>query len=69
MLLVASFVAKGQKIYDYSGVVSNSYDFLLYLPEGYENSQEELPVILYLHGKSCTGTDINMVTKYGTITA
>ena len=69
MLLAASFVAKGQKLYDYSGVLSNAYDFLLYLPEGYENSQEELPVILYLHGKSCTGTDINMVTKYGTITA
>lgn len=69
MLLAASFVAKGQKIYDYSGVVSNGYDFLLYLPESYENSQEELPVVLYLHGKSCTGTDINMVTKYGTITA
>lgn len=69
MLLAASFVAKGQKIYDYSGVLSNAYDFLLYLPESYENSQEELPVILYLHGKSCTGTDINMVTKYGTITA
>lgn len=69
MLLAASFVAKGQKIYDYSGVVSNGYDFLLYLPESYENTQEELPVVLYLHGKSCTGTDINMVTKYGTITA
>ena len=69
MLLTASFVAKGQKLYDYSDVVSNGYDFLVYLPESYENSQEELPVILYLHGKSCTGTDINMVTKYGTITA
>lgn len=69
MLLAASLVAKGQKLYDYSGVVSNGYDFLLYLPESYENSQEELPVVLYLHGKSCTGTDINMVTKYGTITA
>ena len=69
ILLAASVVAKGQKIIDYSGTVSNGYDFLLYLPEGYENSQEELPVILYLHGKSCTGTDINMVTKYGSIAA
>lgn len=69
MLLAASFVAKGQRILDYSGTVSNGYDFLLYLPESYENSQEELPVILYLHGKSCTGTDINMVTKYGSIAA
>ena len=69
MLLAASFVAKGQKIIDYSGTVSNGYDFLLYIPESYEQSQEELPVILYLHGKSCTGTDINMVTKYGSIAA
>ena len=69
ILLAASFVAKGQKLYDYSDVVNNGYDFLLYLPESYEQSQEELPVVLYLHGKSCTGTDVNMVTKYGTIAA
>lgn len=69
MFLLAAFVAKGQKLYDYSDTVSNGYDFLLYLPESYENTQENLPVIVYLHGKSCTGTDINMVTKYGTITA
>ena len=69
MFLAASLVAKGQKLFDYSDVISNGYDFLVYLPESYENSQEEFPVVLYLHGKSCTGTDINMVTKYGTITA
>ena len=69
MFLATAFVAKGQKLYDYSDTVSTGYDFLLYLPESYETTQEDLPVILYLHGKSCTGTDINMVTKYGTITA
>ena len=69
MLFATSFVAKAQRLLDYSDTVSNGYDFLLYLPESYENSQEDMPVVLYLHGKSCTGTDINMVTKYGTIAA
>ena len=69
MLFATSFVAKGQRIIDYSGIVSNGYDFLLYLPESYEESQQGLPVVLYLHGKSCTGTDINMVTRYGSIAA
>lgn len=69
LFLVATFVAKGQKLLDYSDAVSNGYDFLLYLPESYENTEEKLPVVLYLHGKSCTGTDINMVTKYGAVTA
>lgn len=69
MLLAASFVAKGHKILDCTDVIDGGYDFLLYLPESYDKSEEELPVVVYLHGRSCTGTDINMVTKYGTITA
>ena len=36
MFLLAAFVAKGQKLYDYSDTVSNGYDFLLYLPESYQ---------------------------------
>ena len=69
MLLAASFVAKGHKILDCTDVIDGGYDFLLYLPESYDKSEEELPVVVYLHGRSCTGTDINMVTRYGTITA
>jgi predicted peptidase len=69
MLLAVSFVAEAQKIFDCSDKISGGYDFLLYLPESYEKTDEKLPVIFYLHGRSCTGTDINMVTKYGVITA
>lgn len=69
MLLAASFVAEAQKIFDCSDKIKGGYDFLLYLPESYEKTDEKLPVVFYLHGRSCTGTDINKVTKYGTITA
>lgn len=69
MFLASAFVAKGHKLLDCTDVISGGYDFLLYLPESYDKTEEKLPVVVYLHGRSCTGTDIKMVTKYGTITA
>ena len=69
MLIASVFSAKADKILNYSGKVSNGYDFLLYLPDSYFNTDASLPVVIYLHGKSLTGTDVNMVAKYGSITA
>lgn len=69
LFLAASFVARGQKLLDYSDSLSTAYDFLVYLPESYGASEDELPVVLYLHGRSSTGTNIEDVTKYGSITA
>lgn len=69
MLFAASAFAQGEKLLDYTDQIEGGYDFLLYVPESYYQTDASLPVVIYLHGKSCTGTDINMVTKYGTITA
>ncbi len=42
-----------------------SYRYLLYLPPGVEDSDKKLPVILYLHGASCRGDDLNKLKRYG----
>ena len=48
--------------------VEDSYDFWLYLPDSYEKS-EELPLIIFLHGKSLCGDSLETVLRYGSIDA
>lgn len=44
------------------------YPYWLCLPENYKSdSIKYWPVILFLHGRSLSGTDLNLVTKYGLI--
>jgi predicted peptidase len=40
-------------------------DYLLYLPGGYSNDEKRWPLILYLHGKSMRGNDLEMLKSYG----
>lgn len=40
-------------------------DYLLYLPEGYSQDEKRWPLILYLHGKSLRGSDLEMLKGYG----
>ena len=39
--------------------------YLLFLPYGYEKSTEAWPLILYLHGGSLRGEDINLMRRLG----
>jgi predicted peptidase len=39
-------------------------NYLLYLPEGYSR-EKRWPLILYLHGKSLRGNDLEMLKRYG----
>jgi predicted peptidase len=39
--------------------------YLLFLPSGYEKSTDRWPLILYLHGGSLRGDDINRMRKLG----
>lgn len=50
------------------GFVEEAYDFWLYLPDSYEKA-EELPVVMFLHGKSLSGDSLEMVLRYGCIHA
>jgi predicted peptidase len=40
-------------------------NYLLYLPEGYGKEGQRWPLILYLHGKSLRGNDLEMLKSYG----
>lgn len=42
-----------------------AYHYLLYLPPGSDDADKKLPVILYLHGASCRGDDLNKLKRYG----
>ncbi len=50
------------------GFVEEGYDFWLYLPPSYDKA-EELPVVMFLHGKSLSGDSLEMVLRYGCINA
>ena len=49
------------------GVVKEGYDFWLYLPNDYATAKK--PLVLFLHGKSLSGNDLNKVRNYGCIDA
>lgn len=70
------------QVYAMRDSVSNGYDFWLYVPSNYSDNRAErlaaadsvevakpLPVIVFLHGRSLSGTNINKVREYGTIDA
>lgn len=57
------------KIETKRGVVDNGYNFLLYLPDDYEPGGHPLPVVLFLHGASLCGNNLDRVRRYGSIAA
>lgn len=70
------------QLYAMRDSVQNGYNFWLYLPDGYKDMRAErianpdsdelkepLPIVVFLHGRSLSGTNLNTVRKYGTIDA
>ena len=56
--------------------VADGYDFWLYLPDIYEQASSSKraqksakPIVLFLHGRSLCGNDLNRVLKYGPLDA
>lgn len=81
LLVLAPAICSAQ-LYAMRDSVQNGYNFWLYLPDDYEDRRPEriaqtdsceiedpLPIVLFLHGRSLSGTDLNTVRKYGTIDA
>lgn len=42
-----------------------SYKYLLYLPDSYDSSKGEFPLLIYLHGASVRGNELNKIKAYG----
>lgn len=51
------------------GVVPGGYNFWIYTPEDYYYTQESTPLVLFLHGASLCGRDLNRALRYGTVAA
>ncbi len=49
--------------------VADGYNFWLCVPDTYEAQKDKMPLILFLHGHSLSGTDLNRVRKYGCLDA
>ncbi len=45
------------------------YNFWLSVPDSYEAKKDSMPVIVFLHGASLCGSDMNRVRKYGCLDA
>lgn len=81
LVLFSPMVASAQ-LYAIRDSVANGYNFWLYLPKEYKDLRTEreniqakdsiqapLPIVVFLHGRSLSGTDLYMVRKYGTLDA
>ncbi len=49
--------------------IKQGYNFWLYLPENYNAPDVKKPVVMFLHGKSLCGNNLNKVRNYGCIDA
>lgn len=67
LLCFMSLYAKAQ-LQSCCNVISGGYNFWLYLPDDYTPSEPK-PVLMFLHGKSLSGNDLNKVRDYGCIDA
>lgn len=59
--------------YDFLRPVKDSipggYDFWIYTPQDYYYSYDSTPVIIFLHGRSLCGNNLNRVKRYGPLDA
>ncbi len=69
MIPFALFSQSSYTFYAYRGVVANGYNFWVSVPDTYEMGQDTMPVIVFLHGHSLCGSDLNRVRKYGCLDA
>ena len=68
IMLLLPLVAKAQ-LMACRNVIPEGYNFWLYLPDDYATSAKKKPLVMFLHGKSLSGNDLNMVRRYGCIDA
>ena len=69
-LMATTLLAQGTDLLSAKkGVIPNGYNFWVYTPEDYYFSQEHTPLVLFLHGSSLCGRDLNRALRYGTMAA
>ena len=69
LLVTLTATAQYDFLTAHRGVIKGGYDFWVYTPEDYYFSQERTPVVIFLHGASLCGRDINRSRRYGPLDA
>lgn len=68
--ILSAWMCGAQEIRAYRNKVEGGYNFWLYVPESYDTlSVGQMPVVIFLHGSSLCGSDLNKVLRYGTLDA
>jgi predicted peptidase len=73
LLLLLTIVSLSSSAYDFlrpvKGQIPGGYNFWVYTPQDYYYSLERTPVIIFLHGASLCGHNLNKVRRYGPLDA
>ena len=66
LVITFSFQQPEEKLHTVVG--KTTYPFWLQIPKT-EAKEEKPPILIFLHGKSLSGTDLNRVKRYGVLRA
>ncbi len=73
LLLLLTVISLSSSAYDFlrpvKGQIPGGYNFWVYTPQDYYYSLERTPVIIFLHGASLCGHNLNKVRRYGPLDA
>lgn len=69
ILLLSSLPAVSQTLTAYRGKVAGGYDFWVSTPQEYDSLHSDKPVVLFLHGASLCGNNLERVRRYGPLHA
>ncbi len=69
LLILLPTLTFAQTLTAFRGVVSNSYNFWVSTPKDYDSLSSDTPVILFLHGASLCGHNLDRVRRYGPLDA
>lgn len=69
VLLLLPLILPAQTLTAYQGEVTDGYNFWVSTPVSYDSVADSQPVVLFLHGASLCGHDLERVRRYGPLHA
>lgn len=69
LLIILPSLSFAQTLTAFRGKVNNGYNFWVCTPKDYDSLQSDTPIILFLHGASLCGNNLDRVRRYGPLHA
>lgn len=69
LFLLPFLLLPAQHLKSFKGKVADAYNFWICTPEGYTKGDSAKPLVVFLHGRSLCGRDLNRVRRYGPLNA